>query len=49
MNTQKQEIDVVQHETKWQAPELVELGDVSDMTQFGFGTANDGMANHSFS
>lgn len=35
MNTQKQEIDVVQHETKWQAPELVELGDLRCLTQNG--------------
>ncbi|MDD2342410.1 MAG: hypothetical protein PHV54_05915 [Tolumonas sp.] len=38
MNTQQQEIDVVQHKTKWQAPELVELGNISGETQLNNNT-----------
>lgn len=49
MNTQQQEIDVVQHEAKWQAPELVELGNVNSVTLNGFGGLMDGLHNNSTS
>jgi len=35
MNTQQQEIDIVQHENKWQAPVLTELGKINNETQNG--------------
>lgn len=42
MNTQQQEIDVVQHETKWQVPELIELGNISCNTKNGLTIGPDG-------
>ncbi|WP_316676944.1 hypothetical protein [uncultured Tolumonas sp.] len=46
MNTQQQEINVIQHENQWQAPTLVELGEISNETQFSGGHGGDfsGMA-----
>ncbi len=41
MNTQQQEIDVVQHENQWQAPTLVELGEISNDTHLSGGHGGD--------
>ncbi|WP_161632447.1 hypothetical protein [Tolumonas lignilytica] len=32
MNTQKQDIEAVNQETQWQAPKLVELGEITSST-----------------
>lgn len=42
MNIQKQDIEVVNQETQWQAPELIELGDISSVTQVKFRSGHDG-------